>query len=207
MNTTDSADHRRGLRRRGDVLYSAIFQATLQELTQVGYARLKMEHVAARAHASKRSLYRRWPHRAQLVADAIEHTLPRRGQPPDTGNVRTDLLDYLRQIADALNSPTGEAIRGLMADTHRDPELTHTIRIRFLDPTISELTTILTRGAARGEVRPSALTHRIASIAPALLREHFQTHHAIPDPVLIEIVDDVIIPLIRPVTAPTKTTR
>ena len=69
-------DHRKGPRRRGDALYAAIFEATLAELTAVGYAELKMEHVASRARASKGSLYRRWSSRAELVADAVHHTLP-----------------------------------------------------------------------------------------------------------------------------------
>jgi hypothetical protein len=55
----------------------------------------------------------------------------------------------------------------------------------------------MTRGVARGEVRPSALTTRIASIVPELLREHFLIHRCIPDRILIEIVDDVVMPLIR----------
>ena len=192
-----SVDHHESLRRRGEVLCSAIFTATLEELREVGYAELKMQRVAARARASKGSIYRRWPGRAELVADAIEHTLPLRSQPPDTGSVRADLVGCLRQVADVLNSPAGEAIRGLMADTIRDPEFMQTIRARFIDPTISELLSVMTRCAARGEVRPSALTNRIASIAPALLREHFLAHHCIHDQVIIEIVDDIVIPLIR----------
>ncbi|MBV8995446.1 MAG: TetR/AcrR family transcriptional regulator [Pseudonocardiales bacterium] len=192
-----SVDHCEGPRRRGEVLCSAILEATLDELREVGYAGLRIQHVAARARASKGSIYRRWPRRADLVADAIEHAFPRRIQPPDTGSVRADLLGFLQQMADRLNSPAGEAIRGLTADTIRDPELMNAIRARFLDPTISELIGIMTRGVARGEVRPSALTTRIASIAPELLREHFLIHHCIPDRILIEILDDVVMPLIR----------
>src|SRR5882762_74282 len=60
-----SADHRRGPRRRGDALTAAIFDATLAELAEVGYAELTMERVAGRAKASKGSLYRRWSNRAE----------------------------------------------------------------------------------------------------------------------------------------------
>lgn len=197
MTGVGSIGHCEGSRRRGEVLCSAILEATLEELREVGYAGLRMQRVAARAHASKGSIYRRWRRRAELVADAIEHAFPRRIQPPDTGTVRADLLGFLRQMADRLNSPAGEAIRGLMADTVRDPELMDAIRARFIDPTISELIGIMTRGVARGEVRPSVLSTRIASVAPELLREHFLAHHCIPEQIVIEIVDDVVMPLIR----------
>jgi AcrR family transcriptional regulator len=193
-----AVDHRKGPRRRGDALYAAIFEATLAELTAVGYAELKMEHVANRARASKGSLYRRWSSRAELVADAVHYTLPGCGESPDTGSVREDILACLRVFADLLNGASGEAVRGLMAETIRHPDLMEVIRIRFIDPGVGLFLDVLRRGAVRGEVRAAALTPRIASVGPDLLRQHFLVHPSpIPDRVLIEIVDDVIIPLIR----------
>lgn len=193
-----AVDHRKGPRRRGDALYAAIFEATLEELTAVGYAELKMEHVASRARASKGSLYRRWSSRAELVADAVHHTIPGCGEAPDTGSVREDMLGGLRGFAKLLNGPSGEAVRGLMAETIRNPDLMEIIRIRFVEPGINVFLDVLRRGAVRGEVRPGALTPRIASVGPELLRQHFLAHRSpIPDQVLIEIVDEVIMPLVR----------
>jgi AcrR family transcriptional regulator len=192
-------DHRKGARRRGDALHAAIFEATLDELTAVGYAELKMEHVANRARASKGSLYRRWASRAELVADAVHHTIPSCAERPDTGSVREDLLGCLRGFATLLNGPSGEAIRGLMADTIRNPDLMEVVRVRFIDPGVGLFLDVLRRGAARGEVRTTALTPRIASLGPDLLREYFLVHRPpIPDKALVEMVDEVIIPLIRP---------
>jgi AcrR family transcriptional regulator len=191
-------DHRKGPRRRGDALHAAIFEATLDELTAVGYAELKMEHVANRARASKGSLYRRWSSRAELVADAVYHTIPSCAERPDTGSVREDLLGCLRGFATLLNGPSGEAIRGLMADTIRNPDLMEVVRVRFVDPGVGLFLEVLRRGAARGEVRDTALTWRIASLGPDLLREYFLVHRTpIADQVLIEMVDEVIIPLVR----------
>src|ERR671937_754114 len=55
-------------RRRGAALEAAILDATWTELAAVGYERLSMEGVAARAGTSKAVLYRRWPNRADLLA-------------------------------------------------------------------------------------------------------------------------------------------
>jgi AcrR family transcriptional regulator len=198
LTATDSADHRKGPRRRGDALYAAIYEATLAELTAVGYAELRMEHVASRARASKGSLYRRWASRAELVADAVHHAFPRHGDLPDTGSVREDLLGCLRGFADLVNSPAGEAIRGLMAETIRNPDLMDAIRTRFIDPGTARFLEVLRRGAVRGEVRATALTNRNASLGPDLLHQHFMVHHSpIPDRVLHEIVDEVVLPLVR----------
>jgi AcrR family transcriptional regulator len=199
LSSASPVDHRKGPRRRGDALCAAIFKATLEELKAVGYAELKMEHVANRARASKGSLYRRWPSRAELVVDAIHHSFPSHGVAPESGNVRDDLLGGLRKIAALLNSPSGEAIRGLMADTIRNPDLMEAVRVRFVDPGVGLFLEVLRRGAARGEVRAEALTPRFASLGPDLLRQYFMIHHSpIPERVLIEIVDEVVLPLVRP---------
>ena len=160
------ADHRRGPRRRGDALIAAIFEATLAELTEVGYAELTMERVASRARASKGSLYRRWSSRAELVVDALEHERPHHRELPDTGNIREDLLSFLGSLISVHDSPSGEATHGLMVEVIRHPELMREVRLRFIDPTIAQVLDRLRRGAVRGEVRPSALTHRIASVGP-----------------------------------------
>ncbi|MGH8964117.1 MAG: helix-turn-helix domain-containing protein, partial [Actinomycetes bacterium] len=67
-------DHRKGPRRRGEKLHSALYAATLAELVEVGYAELTMNAVARRAGASKGSLYRRWSSRAELVVEALQDT-------------------------------------------------------------------------------------------------------------------------------------
>jgi len=194
-----TTDHRKSPRRRGDALMAAIFEATVDELAENGYAELSMERVASRARASKGSLYRRWPSRAELVGDAMQHQRPHGVEAPDTGNVREDLLGYLRSFADVFNGATGDAVRGLIAETYRDPELNRMVRIRFIDPGLAQVLDVLRRGAIRGEVRPTALTHRISSVGPGLVRQHFMVYGVpIPDSVVVEIVDEVLMPLISP---------
>jgi AcrR family transcriptional regulator len=190
-------DHRKSSRRRGDALTEAIFEATLAELVDVGYAELTMERVAQRARASKASLYRRWPSRAELVVDAVQFARPRPVEAPDTGNVRDDFLGYLRSLAYLFNAADGEAVRGLIAETARDPELARIVRVRFVDPGVALMLDVLRRGAVRGEVAPSKLTYRMASVGPALLRQHFMVYGPpVVDSVVSEIVDEVLMPLV-----------
>jgi len=193
-----AGDHRKAPRRRGEALHAAIYEATIAELTEVGYTQLTMEGVATRASASKGSLYRRWSSKAELVVDAVHHA---RSQPvlmADTGNVRDDILSFLDNFAAVLNGPSGEAIRGLMAETLRDRELLAVIRTRFIEPAHIQLMEALRRGVVRGEVRPGALTPLVASVAPSLLRQYITLNDTpIPRSALVEIVDQVIMPLVR----------
>lgn len=192
-------DHRTLPRRRGEVLYAAIFDATLAELADVGYARLAMERIAARAHTSKASLYRRWPNRAELVVAALRH---HRGEPepaPDTGSLREDVLTLLRRAAERLDGLFGEAVRGLMAETLTDPERTVRVRATMFDARNRLMYEILNRAATRGHIPAAAVKPHLIGLAPALVDHHFLFHGApIPDDVLTGIVDNILLPLLSP---------
>jgi AcrR family transcriptional regulator len=193
------SDHRKGPRRRGDALHAAIYEATLAELADVGYAELSMKSVARRARASTASLYRRWSSRAELVVDAMRTRAPVVLEVPDTGTVRGDVLGFVRRVADVLNGPAGEAVRGLMIEAMGDPELRAVIRARFVEPATGCMLEALRRGVVRGEVRPAALTPMVAGAATAVLREQFLLgDRSLPDAFLVEVVDTIVVPLTQP---------
>ena len=48
-----------------------ILQAAIDVLRDVGYDRMNFDAVAAAAKASKATLYRRWPHKRDLIVDAL----------------------------------------------------------------------------------------------------------------------------------------
>lgn len=179
------------------MLIEAILRATLDELAAVGYAELTMDGVAARAGAGKGSLYRRWPSRADLVADAVRHAMPEFVTPPDDGDVRAQLTAALRRCADDLHGPSGQAARGLLAEAVRSPDLLRIIGTLVTEKVCTPIIEVLRRGVVRGEVRPSALTPRIAGVGTDLLFVHFLLHgDPIPDAVVAEIVDEVLLPLV-----------
>src|SRR5690242_10940175 len=72
-------------RRRGRALELAIFEATLEQLTSGGFARMTMEGVAGAAQTGKAALYRRWPSKLELVLDALGFTLSPPTDTPDLG--------------------------------------------------------------------------------------------------------------------------
>jgi AcrR family transcriptional regulator len=193
-------DHRKGPRRRGDELNRAIFTAALDELTEVGYPRLTMERIAERARTSKASLYRRWPGRAELVMDAVLHAFPTVDDLPDTGELRGDLLTALRSMAATLSSPLGAATRAVVTELASDIETVRRQKERFLERRNQLMLGLVRRAVARGEARPEALTPLVACVGPALLRDHFLANGGpIPDDIIVEIVDQVVVPLIRAV--------
>ncbi|GAB3411064.1 TetR/AcrR family transcriptional regulator [Flindersiella endophytica] len=194
-------DHRKLPRRRGDALNEAILTAALEELAEVGYARLTMEGVAERAKASKATLYRRWQSRMELATDAVYHSLPDPASTPDTGSFRGDLLALLRQTADLLDGPAGEALRGLLGDALQDAERTAELRGRSQGHGRKSMDVVVDRAVARGEIAEAAVTPRRLEVGQAMLRQQFYFKGTpIPDTTIAEIVDEVLVPLFT--TAP-----
>ena len=191
------ADHRRAPRRRGEILERAIYDATLAELREVGYMNLSMERVAQRARTGNASLYRRWASRAELVIDAVSSVVPERDELPDTGSVRGDLLALLRQTCARQACPAGEVMRGVIAESLGNNRV-HAARARLADHRITQVLAILRRGAERGEVRPGAVPPVVAAVAPMLVMGFFLLRgEPATDQSLIEIVDQVMLPLVR----------
>jgi AcrR family transcriptional regulator len=191
-----------GIRRRGQALEDAILQATWDELNEVGYAHLTMERVAARAKTNKASLYRRWPSKAKIVMAAVSKNLPVFSNlVPDTGDLRNDVLTLLHRIAKPLETIGAETIHGLMVE-YLGKELISSIPQIMRKVKESKFETImaaiLKNAEKRGEVNLGKIRPRVISLPADLLRyELLTTHEPISETTIIEIVDDIFIPLIH----------
>jgi hypothetical protein len=101
----------------------------------------------------------------------------------------------LRANADLLAGPAGEALRGLFSDALRDEARTTELRRYSQGSGRTAMREITRRAVARGEI-DAAVTPRRLDVAQAMLRQQFLFNGApIPDDVIVEIVDDVIVPL------------
>ncbi|RJL35530.1 TetR/AcrR family transcriptional regulator [Bailinhaonella thermotolerans] len=185
-------------RRRGAALEEAILRAAVDELLESGYAGLTMDKVATRAGTNKNAIYRRWPNRLALGVAAYRH-LATTITPPDTGSLRGDALELLRQANRYWGSPLGAILRDLLAAAGGAPEFLARLREQSGDAAAAPWLTILGRAVARGEAAPEALHPRVATVAMALLRDEFVVRGvpAAPDEVIVEIVDEVYLPLVR----------
>jgi AcrR family transcriptional regulator len=137
---------------------SAILHAALEGLAEVGYDRLTMDEIAARAHAGKGALYRRWPSKAALVVDALvawrEQLAPL--DPPDTGSLRGDIDAIVAAVPDFSDTDQRMmgVISGIATAAARDPELAAAFRGQVFDRPRSLLRGVLDHAAERGEIPP-----------------------------------------------------
>jgi AcrR family transcriptional regulator len=185
-------------RRRGERLEQAILDAAWRLLSEVGYAKLTMEAVAAMAGTSRPVIHRRWPTRAHLALAALDHAVPAESEPPDTGALRTDLLALMKQAVHRLGTVHGEILAGLAAETARDPEAADALRARLAATTRGgAVATIVRRAAERGEFPDVRLPGRVARLPLDLIRHEVVLYGRPPgEEEIAEIVDAVVIPAI-----------
>ncbi|GAA2730151.1 TetR/AcrR family transcriptional regulator [Streptomyces nogalater] len=171
----------------------------IEQLANVGYANLTMDAVAATAHTSKAVIYRRWSNKAELVVDALDNALPSPDELPEGDSVREELIELMREKAAVLNSTVGRAVQTLLAEIDRDRPFMGIVNDRVFAPRQDVFRRILERGAARGEVREGSISPLVVGIGPAMLVQRFLSDPSpVPDDLLVSVVDDLILPLIRP---------
>lgn len=161
--------HKRTGRPRSAEADRAILVATRAALVELGWGKLTLGDVAARAGVAKTTLYRRWAGKNELVVDAIAALFEEQLELPDLGSLQADIQGVVLRFAELLNRP---AIRtGLMAVV---AEATHddALRLRIREAIVDRQKhlVLLGRGRAqqRGEIPPDGgdaeLTRRDADL-------------------------------------------
>ena len=135
----------------------AILDATLQLLARDGdVGSLTVEAVAARSGVAKTTIYRRWRDKWELALDAVMiDMLPRLDEPVDIGDTRKELLTFINSVVKMLATPPyGQAMQALVSQIATDPDLARVYREQVVEPRHAELTPVIKRGIARGDLRP-----------------------------------------------------
>lgn len=185
---------------RGRGRETAICEAVLGLLNESTYESVTMDAVAARAKASKATIYRRWANKDDLVLDALQRIFGDRNDVlPDTGTLRGDLIARITQQVDdpALLAAYKAALKGLAHAAHKDPTLATVIRSSFQQTQLNVLQELLDRAHQRGElVGPVG-----AALAWEVAQAHFSARTTLgTGPVdaayVKHFVDDVLMPVL-----------
>ncbi|MCV7379355.1 TetR/AcrR family transcriptional regulator [Mycobacterium alsense] len=149
------------------------------------YAELSMESVAARAGVGKKTLYRRWPSKAPLVAEAVLEAYGGSGSFPvaETGDIRADLRSWLDEHADFLAEPANAAlIRALVAAAAASPADGAALYRQLSAPQHAGLTTRLRQAVEDGQLRADADLDAVAGALIGTLLLQALTQHGAADP-------------------------
>jgi AcrR family transcriptional regulator len=171
-----------------------LLAVTLQLLQEHGYDGLTVDAVASTAHASKATVYRRWPTKADLVLAAFIDGVRQIAAPPDTGTLRGDLLQLGEKICQHANQHAS-TIRAVLVEVARHPALNDALEHQFMDQREALMQHVLQEAVNRGEIAEAALTDELWDLMPGYLIFRSMLPSRPPSRRTVQVlVDDVIIP-------------
>jgi AcrR family transcriptional regulator len=175
----------------------AILAAVIELLGEAGYEAMTMDAIAARAHASKTTIYRRWQGKPELVKAAVDSYVA--GRVPswaDTGSLRGDLMTVVLAMRGHLTDEFLAMMSGLIHAMRTDPELAAVLR-SHLASDHSAAIPIIRRAADRGEV-PAGAEEALASIAHEVIEAQLFRQMAVggsfDEKFARHVVDDLVLP-------------
>lgn len=141
----------------------AILAAAVELLSEGGVEALSVEAVASMAGVSRASVYRRYANRVDLMEAAFHAASAKKPAPPDTGTVRSDLIQLVLRLKSILSdSDTGGMLPAMLGAARENPEVREALE-RFTSARRSPTIEVIRRGVERGEVR--------ADVDPELLAD------------------------------------
>ena len=118
----------------------------------VGFRNSASEAIAADASVGKTTVYRWWPTKGALVADAFSESAAEELRFPNTGSVYDDMRAQMKGLIRIFLSKRGKVVAAMLAGGRSDPDLLQAYRDRFLWPRRRQAYQTLQRGVDRGEL-------------------------------------------------------
>lgn len=171
-----------------------LLAVTLRLLQQHGYERLTVEAVAAEAKASKATMYKRWPSKAELVLAAFIEGTRVVAVPPHSGSLRGDLLAIGAQVREEA-SQHASTMTAVFTELSRSPALTAALQDEFVHQRRSLITEVLTDAVNRGEIDAEVISDEIWDVLPGYMVFRFLIPGRPPtDETVRALVDEVLMP-------------
>ncbi|MGC1371962.1 MAG: TetR/AcrR family transcriptional regulator [Candidatus Sulfotelmatobacter sp.] len=185
-------------RPRSQAAHNSILRSALKLLARNGFAALTIEEVAADANVGKATVYRWWPNKAALIADAFARSTTRRLHFPDTGSVDTDMSQQMRQLIKVFRGRRGRIVSAILAGGQSDKELISAFRERFLWPRRQEAYATLQRGIRRGELRKDIDKDLLLDTLYGPIYMRFLIRHDTLDPYFVDSLCGLVLRGARP---------
>jgi AcrR family transcriptional regulator len=171
-----------------------ILDATLEVLAEVGYDRLTMDAVAAKAKASKATLYRRWNNKVSLVIEALQHSKGPH-EAPDTGSLRGDLCSVFCGMGGLVDPSAVATFASVLTAIARDADFAAAFRREVVGPKIAVSRQIWERARARGELRDDVDLDLLEPALAGIVLHRVFVMGEVPDADLItRVIDQILLP-------------
>jgi AcrR family transcriptional regulator len=169
----EASTHPRSVRARDSVL-----AATRQLLDEGGLPAATVDAISARSGVSKATIYKHWPSRTAIAAEAFGKQMIAEIPLPDTGTADGDLSEQVRRVSDFYAGPHGRVLAQLLAACVADPAASPYFRQFFLDGRRAAITQLWQRALDRHEVNPDISVRTATDVLFGPLIFRLLTNHS-----------------------------
>ncbi|WP_242882873.1 TetR/AcrR family transcriptional regulator [Actinomadura litoris] len=132
---------------------AVIMRTALDLAREVGYAKLSIEGIAARAGVGKHTVYRRWPSKGALFLDAMLSALQTELAYTDTGDIVDDLRKQMNAARELVGGPDfGPLYAALVGEAQHDPAIAEALYERWVEPITERTRTRLRAAQEQGQL-------------------------------------------------------
>ncbi|NEO55898.1 MAG: TetR/AcrR family transcriptional regulator [Okeania sp. SIO3B5] len=140
-------------RPRSTKSHQAILKATLELLGEIGFEKISIEGISARAGVGKTTIYRRYNSKEELVADAIE-SVRQDVSIPDTGNIWSDLDELIENAAQITQSSLGrKTVAMIISSASSNSQFAQIYWTKYLQPRREAFAVVIERAKMRNEIQ------------------------------------------------------
>ncbi|MGK7229331.1 TetR/AcrR family transcriptional regulator [Streptomyces hygroscopicus] len=134
--------------------HDAVLTATSALMREDGVAAVTIDRVAGRSGVSTATIYKHWPCKAAIMAEAFGRDTAEAVAFPDTGRPIDDLVTFATDLLTYYTSPDGALFGQLLAACATEPQAAPYFHEFFLTPRRAALEPYWERAAAAGLTRP-----------------------------------------------------
>jgi AcrR family transcriptional regulator len=178
MSETHAATDPRLGRPRSVKAHNAVLTATAQLLAEGGYPAATVDAISQRSGVSKATIYKHWPSRTAVAAEAFGGQMATAVRTPHTDDPRADLVEQVHRVSSFYASMTGRVFAQLLAACVTDPDGAQYFREYFLAARRAEIATLWNRATEAGIARPQVDVETATDILFGPLVFRLLTGHA-----------------------------
>lgn len=158
--------------------HNAVLAATAELLAEGGYPATTVDAISQRSGVSKATIYKHWPSRTAVAAEAFGGQMATAVRTPHTDDPRADLVEQVHRVNRFYASPPGRVFAQLLAACVTDPQGATYFRHYFLAARRWEIADLWDRAAAAGLTRPGVDAEVATDILFGPLIFRLMTGHA-----------------------------
>lgn len=185
-------------RKRDTSLDKEILEAAVEILSTVGYEKMTLMMVAKKVKAGKGAMYRRWPTKAALILEAIQHLKSKEASVdllPDTGTLRGDILALFKPKSVKDFNKSFKIMSGLVEMIAQHPELAEAGHRAMIEPWIRINRILMKRAFERGEIKTDAGIESASEVIPfAIAYRTIVLQQSLDTAAFTKLLDHVVLP-------------